>query len=167
MKSPLQKRFILIGVILSASVLTACTVSVAGGLGGIGVTLLLALVVFMTAGTQAGCDEPDVGPCLSPPIDWDLGEDASADMQDDVYVGPCLSPLPPDMGEDMPIGPCLSIAPEDMGSDMEDADMDEDADMALAPVQGVNSGITDRDRILAKLGQNLPEDVQTRLNRKA
>jgi hypothetical protein len=90
---------------------------------------------------------------------WDLAED----MEDDAYVGPCLSPPPPDMGEDAnqdmeddaSIGPCLSMPPPDMNEDMQDADM------ALKPA-------SDKAQILAKLEADLPADVLERLkNRKA
>lgn len=113
------------------SVLTACTVSMSGGLLGALASIGVAVTVFLLAGaTQTGCVEdpaPDpeadagadadvdahVGPCLSQPLP-------------DMDIGPCLSPLEPDMGDqgvepelDMDIGPCLSPPELDRGVDME------------------------------------------------
>ncbi|QED29569.1 hypothetical protein FRD01_20485 [Microvenator marinus] len=164
-RPPGRRVLILALVMTAASVLTACSVSVAGGVGGLGLTLLLVgLFAFQT--TQSGCaddddKDPDVGPCLS--IEYDMGWDLAEDMEDDAYVGPCLSPPPPDMGEDAnqdmeddaSIGPCLSMPPPDMNEDMQDADM------ALKPA-------SDKAQILAKLEADLPADVLERLkNRKA
>lgn len=121
---------------LALSVLTACTVSVSGGLLGALASIGLAMVVFLLAGaTQTGCaeDEDTVGPCLSYIADGDI--DASATdggvdgqtidmaigpcLSPDAHIGPCLSPPEPDFGPDMPIGPCLSPPEPDRGVDME------------------------------------------------
>lgn len=120
------RRVMAIG--LAASLLTACTVSMSGGLLGALASVGLALLVFLLAGaTQTGCiedpptrddamvDEPDVGPCLS---DAHIGPCLGAPF-DDATVGPCLSRLPPDAGPpDANIGPCLG-APLDAGVEVD------------------------------------------------
>lgn len=141
---------------LALSVLTACTVSVSGGvLGALG-SIGLALFVFLLAGaTQTGCDPEEVGPCLSFLADEgfdegvddggadggvDGGADGGADgtVQPDMYIGPCLSPPEPDLGVDMAIGPCLSPPEPDQGVEM---DMDIGPCLDIAPDQGVDMSI--------------------------
>lgn len=119
------------------SVLTACTVSMSGGLLGALASIGVAVTVFLLAGaTQTGCVEdptpdpnpeadagPDayIGPCLSQ-IEPDQGvADRGVDADPDMYIGPCLSPPEPDRGveRDLSIGPCLSPPEPDQGIDME------------------------------------------------
>lgn len=92
---------------LAASVLTACTVSVQGGLIGGILSTLLVVFLFLSGMSQQGCDEDDTKPDPDP-------EDATVP---DAHIGPCLSPLEPDGGLDMSIGPCLGAPQEDMGLD--------------------------------------------------
>jgi hypothetical protein len=92
---------------LAASVLTACTVSVQGGLIGGILSTFLVIFLFLTTASQQGCDDDDTKPDPDP-------EDAGAI---DGIIGPCLSPIEPDGGLDMSIGPCLGAPQEDMGLD--------------------------------------------------
>jgi hypothetical protein len=74
-----------------------------------------------------GSQEPPIGPCLSAPPPLDDVEEAP---EDDVVIGPCLSPAPPDTLEpeddadaiEPPIGPCLSPMPPDISEPDDDAD---------------------------------------------
>lgn len=120
------------------SVLTACTVSMSGGLLGALASIGVAVTVFLLAGaTQTGCVEdpardpepkadagPDayIGPCLSQ-IEPDQGvADRGVDADPDMYIGPCLSPPEPDRGveRDLSVGPCLTdLAVFDSAVDME------------------------------------------------
>ena len=121
------------------SLLTACTVSVAGGIAGLFSSLALLVALLFGLGTQAGCD--NVGPCLSigPCLTLDRGvgdaakdgnaSDAGVDQAPtpDAEMGVCLAPpmdagefgpclkVAPDMQLDGPMGPCLSM-PADMGA---------------------------------------------------
>ena len=126
---------------LAGSVLTACTVSVPGGIIGGIFSLILLLALFLGAATTTtGCapeqkdpsapemdggpDVPigpclSVGPCLSqtPP---DMGVDVGPCLQPpppemDAEIGPCLQPPPPEM--DAEIGPCLSPPLPDAAAD--------------------------------------------------
>ena len=130
-------------LLLCASLLTACTLSVAGGVAGGVLALLMGAGLLLTAAGTTGCDErvtgclsiaveagpdgsgKDAGPdslggCLSPPIDF--GPDGkvnpclSVDAKvPDMHVGPCLQPPMPDQGKpDMHVGPCLSPPAPDM-----------------------------------------------------
>lgn len=113
-----------LGVGLAASLLTACTVSVSGGLLGALATagLTLALLAFAGA-SQTGCVEdpspspddagvdPDVGPCLTDLMTPCL----SADM----FIGPCLGAPLQDAGPDLTVGPCLSRPLEDAGPEID------------------------------------------------
>lgn len=103
---------------LALSLLTACTVSMSGGLLGALASIGLAMVVFLLAGaTQTGCVE-DVSPCLSIASDWMPDEGESDGGRVDMPIGPCLSPPEPDLGPDVPIGPCLSPPEPDLGPDL-------------------------------------------------
>lgn len=144
MSRALQRRLQLFAVgLLAASVLTACTVSMEGGIIGGGISLLLAALLFLGVGvTQSGCDpeeadpEPEIdaeiGPCLQPPFDAELGPCLSAPLHDmgseipDAEIGPCLSAPAPDMGPEIPdaeIGPCLQPPLPDMGPLEPDAEL--------------------------------------------
>ena len=120
--------------VLAASVLTACTVSLPGGLVGGAFSVLLLLFLLTGAATSTGCDPEDddsapdayVGPCLSAPppemgvMDAEIGPCLSAPPPEmgviDAEIGPCLSAPPPEMGVmDAAVGPCLSQLPPDMG----------------------------------------------------
>lgn len=129
---PLWARAML-STLFAVSVLTACTVSVEGGLIGTLTTLLVGVALFFGVGvTQSGCIEdnrlpdPDeidaqVGPCLAPLLedaqismgDGSVGPCLGALLEDarvpDAIIGPCLSQVEAD------IGPCLDIAAEDIG----------------------------------------------------
>ncbi len=96
--------------ILAASILTACTVSVSGGVIGSVFSIILLLFLFAGAATTAsGCDPDDGDPA------------PTADAGPDAYLGPCLSAPPPEMGvvdtggTDAHLGPCLSAPPPEMG----------------------------------------------------
>lgn len=173
---------------LGASLLTACTVSVSGGLFGavasVAVTLLL---LALAGGAQTGCiedpspDDAEVSACLS--ADAAAEPDVSAclgtPIDDDATVGPCLSRLPPDAGRDMlpdvPIGPCLEPEPPPIP----DAEVDQGADMApdaevgpcLDPPApdpeppGKAMRTLDTGAIYAKVRASLPPDVAARLVR--
>ncbi|MFP4596844.1 MAG: hypothetical protein ACOC9W_00425 [Persicimonas sp.] len=175
-------------LVLAGSVLTACTVSASGGIAAGLISTVLLLVAVSLGGTQAGCSDPDVGPCLSPAYDggyddpdvgpclsppppdggWDADQpdtDASdADASDaddaDAYIGPCLSPPPPDTGWDAD-EPDASDAADTNGADTNDADTD-GADAADGAEVG--SADPERRRILDKMRQHLPADVLERLD---
>ena len=127
--TPERRRVLLVVAVLLlvSSVLTACTVSLVGGLAGGLVTFGLTLALLGLGASTSGCettDEPSedvasrdlgtVGPCLSLPAPDTL--EPCLDPAIDV-VGPCLSPpYPDDVMEpclsppypDDVIGPCLS-----------------------------------------------------------
>ncbi|MFU8804953.1 MAG: hypothetical protein ACNA8W_14165 [Bradymonadaceae bacterium] len=173
--SSLRIRLALVGLFMSASVLTACTVSVTGGLGGIGVSMLL-LMLFLagTATTQTGCEigtsaclsiapennwnnDLDVGPCLIAPWDGGFDEDVTPDTGDaqqadaDIHVGPCLSP-PFDGGFDDDVSP-------DTG-DARDADATDAGDRDATDVDGSDGGLDqpDADAHLGPCLSPLPPD---------
>jgi len=120
---------LVVAVALGASLLTACTVSVPGGLIGGALSTVLAIVLFALAGgSQAGCDDetsptPDpedaaIGPCLTADMfipDMEIGPCLSALPPDEGVIGPCLGAPQEDMGPDARIGPCLEAPLEDMG----------------------------------------------------
>ncbi len=168
-------------LVLAGSVLTACTVSASGGIAAGLISTVLLLVAVSLGGTQAGCSDFHVGPCLSPAYDGGY---------DDPDVGPCLSPPPPDGGwdTDQPdadasdadasdaddadayIGPCLSPPPPDTGPDADEPDTGDASDAADAngadAADGAEVGSADpeRRRILDKMRQRLPADVLERLD---
>lgn len=126
----------LVVALAAASILTACTISFAGGVAGLVAAALAALGLLATGASQAGCGgrsvEPclSIGPCLEPPYYPDAGRDAevgpclsigqlpdaAVDSGLDARVGPCLEAPAPDAGRDAEVGPCLDIAP-DSGTD--------------------------------------------------
>ena len=149
---------------LAASVLTACAVSVPGGIIGGILSLVLLLAVFLgTATTTTGCDpqqkdpkgpemdggaDVPIGPCLS---DVSVGSCLSRIQPDmEVDVGPCLQPPPPEMDAeigpcltaDASIGPCLGAPLPDAGPDAapdaaaDAADADPDAEFVEDPPVG-------------------------------
>ena len=118
------------------SVLTACTVSMSGGLLGALASIGVAVTVFVLAGaTQTGCVED---PAPDPDPQLDAGVDAAMDAN----VGPCLSDLGIDIGidrgvdmrvsppRDMEIGPCLSPPEQDFGFGL---DQGFEQDMEIGP----------------------------------
>ncbi len=131
-------------LVLAASTIAACTISSAGGIMGMVLSLLAAASLLAATGAATqGCDSADevypvVGPCLTiaPNDDWgvaaclsDAGSLDPFDAQDSDWVeefdiGPCLSdpgryePLDtPDTQEanEVDIGPCLSPPLNDRG----------------------------------------------------
>jgi hypothetical protein len=170
---------------LAVSVLTACTVSVSGGvLGVLGSLGLIGGLTLLAGVSQTGCieDPPsrddaevDVGPCLT----RDAFAPLDMRMQSDTGIGPCLGApqpdmrpdrgVPPDAGVDMApdalIGPCLEPPPPaDMGG----------VDIGVQPCLDVpepdppepdppgKAGL-DRDAIFDKVARGLPADVVRRL----
>ena len=170
---------------LAMSVLTACTVSVSGGiLGALASMGVFALFALLVGGAQTGCVEdapaPDdaevdieVGPCLrdmAPP--WE-----------DATIGPCLTPDQGSPEEDAAvIGPCLGAPLEDMGPRLDAAPLDmrvDDAgppDLSIGPClepppepdqppgKAMAPGV-DRAALFAKVTAGLPADVAARLVR--
>ena len=165
-------------LVIGTGTSTACALSGSGGIAAVVVTALLVAIGAFVAVAQTGCsDDPEenqnnytnIGPCLSPPMpdayndgqedtgtedagtedtgsdadaDGDTGEDGDADTGGDesLDIGPCLSPPPPDAYE----------GDDDAGSD----DADGDA-----------MGMTgERDQILAKMRDRLPDDIVARLD---
>jgi hypothetical protein len=110
----MHKRMLWIaGVGVAASLLTACTVSVSGGIAGIVGTLALLGLLLGIGATQSGCSDDSVGACLQPSVDGrgDTSLDLGVCLQPPLEIGPCLKPAP-DGGADT-IGPCLSPRPPD------------------------------------------------------
>ena len=180
-------------VVLLASTLVACTLSAgAGTIGGIiGTLLLVGALIVGVGGTQSGCDDsrtvktdvgpclslvnPDVGPCLGMPMP-DVGPCLSVDappgdFTNDVRVGPCLDPLPPDagveqgvrdQGREIPIGPCLSLPPGDASSRLDPAPSGA-REGAHEGERAAPAGERERRAVVDKLAANLPADVVARL----
>lgn len=165
-------------VLLAASALTACTVSLGGGIAGIiGGLLLGALTVLGLGSTTAGCKSCDspIGPCLSvtrPRSRRDAGtpakpkpkpaaRDAMAQKTPEPPVRPCLSVAPPQPPPKKPaVGPCLSVLPPKKSHQKKPGHPPKseqtDPRQQLSPAE-------ERARILAKLGARLPSDVRDRL----
>lgn len=178
---------------LAMSALTACTVSVSGGLlGALASMGVFALVALLVGGTQTGCieaptpddaevDDVDVGtsardmnfaPCLS----TDFGQ------RDDLSIGPCLGAPLPDLGPDLglDLGP-PDAGPPDMGPDQGALDMRIDdaglPDLEIGPCldpppepdqppgKAMAPGLIDRAALFAKVTAGLPADVAARLVR--
>ena len=113
-----RRLLALVAVALLASLLAACTVSLAGGLAGMGLSALLALLLVVTAGaTQSGCDtEPTSG------VVTDALPDGADVAGGEIPIGPCLTAPydahaepEPDAAADMHVGPCLSVMPDSVG----------------------------------------------------
>jgi hypothetical protein len=137
---------ILAVLIVTAVFLTACNVSMAGGIAGGSLGTLLLLVLFLggSATTQSGCI--DTQPCLSYlPEDQGVGGDAGDDME----ISPCLQPPLEDMGTDQG---------GDSGSRM-DAGSDAGADATMGALSP-----DDRSRLREKYRDRLPDDVLARLD---
>lgn len=122
-------RWLVLGGV-SLSLLTACTVSVSGGLLGAVASIGAAVALLLLAGaTQTGCAEDpptrddaevsdiDVGPCLRDI--YPVSDLRIPDMRPrDVSVMPCLGPnlvdatVSADAAPDLSVGPCLEPPPE-------------------------------------------------------
>jgi hypothetical protein len=157
-----------LGLLLAASVLTACTVSVSGGMAGVISALALGAALLGLGASTSGCDDSvgaclssDVGPCLSQALD--AGPDGLAPAE----VGPCLQPPLPDASPDTAtpdaaspdahIGPCLSPRPPDQGVGALDPELR--PEQLSPPVQRE----TQREQAIARLADRLPQDVAQRL----
>ncbi len=174
--------FLILSTLFLVVTLSACGGPAAGGVGGLFLLVVAALLFSLLGGT--GCSDGEVHPCLSIEEPIDAGDTGDTD-DDDVHVGPCLTPPLPDTGppdtgdagdsdtsdtgttdtgdDDVDISPCLSPPPPDAGNGGEDAGNggDEDAGARLgAPADS-------RDQILARMRDRLPEDVASRLEDKA
>ena len=144
----------------TAIAVTACSGSTVGGIGGLLLVVVAAILFSLLGGTacsddvdpdadagsfnveepdDAGDEEIGVGPCLSPPLPPpDAGEPEETGIVD---VGPCLSDIgfpDPDAGdvgedEDTGITPCLSLPPPDAGEDLDTGDVGEDEDTGITP----------------------------------
>jgi hypothetical protein len=149
LRQTLFKVCLVLGLGLS---LAACTWSMAGGMLGAILTVLVSASLIIGAGTTtAGCDDPGantgtentdagpsdtgntadqdtkVGPCLS--FVPDVGE---SEVESDVYVGPCLSAPLPDVGPDSEepdtlVGPCLEPPAPDI------SELDSEDDIYVGP----------------------------------
>lgn len=181
---------------LAMSLLTACTVSVSGGiLGALASMGVFALVALLVGGAQTGCVEdapaPDdaevdavVGPCLT---DAHIGPCLGAPLDDAGRIepdfGPCLSPDQGFLEEDAAvIGPCLGAPLPDLGPDEGQPDMRIDdaglPDLEVGPClepppepdqppgKATAPGVIDRAAIFAKVTAGLPADVAARLVRR-
>jgi hypothetical protein len=150
LRQTLFKVCLVLGLGLS---LAACTWSMAGGMFGAILTVLVSASLIIGAGTTtAGCDDPGantstdtdstddqdthVGPCLS--FVPDVGE---PDVENDVYVGPCLGAPLPDVGpdseepddKDVFIGPCLSPPLPDIIEPAPDSKNGDTSDVYIGP----------------------------------
>jgi len=139
-----RRNLLFLWLLGSASILAGCTVSVLGSLGGLWTTVLLFLSIGVVSSASTGCR---VGPCLSL-----IGPEFEMDMLDS-DLGADLDSSDMDL-EDAD----LDDGTHDMAPDVSDMaeDLDPDADMALRPGN-------ERQRILAKLQNELPADVVQRL----
>ncbi|MGC4119047.1 MAG: hypothetical protein QM765_31670 [Myxococcales bacterium] len=148
---------------LGLSGLSACSFQSLFGAGaGLGFAGFVTAILLLlgTATTTTGCHpclsilvSDDVGPCLSPPRPDagapDVGPCLDV-MPPDADLGPCLSPpIDPDAG----LGACLSQPPP--------SDASVDATLPATPDSALASA--DREQVLQKLQDRLPEDVQERL----
>jgi hypothetical protein len=153
---------ILAVLIVTAVFLTACNVSMAGGIAGGSLGTLLLLVLFLggSATTQAGCAEDtgenerntvDIGPCLTPGNPWDTGT-IEEDMGTDQGVDSGS-----DAGSSMDAGSDAGSR-RDAGSGM-DAGSDAGADATMGALSP-----DDRSRLREKYRDRLPADVLARLD---
>lgn len=166
-----------LGLLLAASVLTACTVSVSGGIAGVISAVALGAALLGLGAGASGCDD-SVNSCLSPPdvracLSMDVGaclslpNDAGPDGAAPAEVGPCLQPPLPDAGPDTSppdaatpdahIGPCLSPRPPDTGVGALDPALQQ------GPAPAPESREMQRSHAIARLAARLPPDVAERL----
>lgn len=188
---------ILVALILTSGLVACSGFSMLGGVAGGVLTLVAVVIWFSAATTQTGCsvqsclslvpmdggEEPEVGPCLSPPFDVgpclgslppdagpDAGEVGPCLSLDAGEVGPCLSPPLPDAGDEDagdedagPIGPCLSLPPPDAEVDDDAGETDASPDVAEAPrPRGPQLARMEAIKRLSQRGV-LPPDVAARL----
>lgn len=146
------------------AVATGCNAGIGIGVGGGLATLLLMLLLAGGSTTaQSGCR---VEPCLSPPVDRDATD--AGDVRDAGDTGgetlqPCLSPPPPDTGDDTGDvdGGDVSDVPSD-GTDGDGGVPDADAN-GTVDGDAVGSRTPDRQEIVDRLDERLPDDVVDRL----
>jgi hypothetical protein len=173
-----------LGLLLAASMLTACTVSASGGVAGVIGALALGAALLGLGASTSGCDDDvgaclsfvDIGACLSPPIDAGLDVPPSFDAclspdgSPPAEVGPCLQPPLPDAGpdaanpdaanpdatkSDTKVGPCLSPPPLPLGA--------LEPELRMVPAPALESRETQRAAAIARLAARLPGDVAERL----
>lgn len=171
-----------LSLLLFSSLLTACAVSLPGGLAGILVVISLGGLLFGLGGASSGCSSSSscfgvdsrVGPCLGMPqpdggLDVRVGPCLQPPPRDggDTNVGPCLGALPPDGAVDAPVGPCLDPLPPDLGRDAPISPClslpPRDASASLMVPEASPSPADARRELLARHAAALPEDVVARL----
>jgi len=174
----MQRRTVQI-VLIAGSVMSVvgCAYSITGGLlGGLITAVVTGLLLIGGATTTSSCgdsvhtclsmipdtEEPDMGPCLSPPppdaVESDIQPCLSQVPPDVVEpdVGPCLDQLPPDVMEP-DIEPCLSQLPPDAETPEDSANASPSTSDAPALAK------TDIQKRLIESGA-LPEDIAQKLN---
>ena len=156
-----------LGLLLAASVLTACSFSMTGGITGVIGALALGAALLGLGASSSGCEASsclsppyDFSACLSPPLDAgdEVGPCLGAPLPDaapDTNVGPCLGAPLPDAAPDITVGPCLTTRPPDGGVGA--------LDPALEATPPAGSRETQRERAIARLADRLPRDVSRRL----
>ncbi|HEY3445239.1 MAG TPA: hypothetical protein VGK67_02700 [Myxococcales bacterium] len=121
-----------------------------------------------------------VGPCLSPPYPSDANVGPCLDVQPpDAQIGPCLSPPAPDAGVgvclsvDADLGPCLSPPQDPPDADLgpclsPPADPPDATADSRVPTKPADSALAsaDRQQVLERLQDRLPDDVKDRLGLK-
>ena len=142
-------------VLACGSVLSACAVSLPGGVGAVILAIIMAVLVFRPpcerdAEAAAG-DGNIVGTDTGAPPDAPKATDKG-----DVKTTPCLSPP----------HPCLSTTACLCTCELEGPYRGLGLDAAPAPADHPVELDTDRQRAREKLGQRLPEDLRRRLNSK-
>lgn len=173
-----QQIAIAVLVVTSTFVLSACNVGLGAGLGGGLVTLVLVLLLAGgSSATQTGCDTETVEACLTtlppdggwtPPDASDAGDAGTPDAGPDTtpsedVIRPCLSPPPRDSWDpgDQP------DAVDDGGAPPPDSSSDTDSDAANFDgdaSEAIGRRSPDRQEILERLGDRLPDDVVDRLS---
>lgn len=175
--SSLRIRLALVFLVLFSSILTACTLSVAGGLSGVGISVaLLLLFLAGTTATQTGCDTT---PCLSVTFNnekneyddrydtnnTDTGDTSDTDETSDTNEQNDTENDAQDDAEDDTDQQDTDDLEDTSDADDQDA---EDTELgALRPKPALPTHITDdRTRILAKIGDRLPSDVLAKITPK-
>ena len=142
MNRAIPMTLLVVGLGLS---LTACTVSMAGGMaGGILTMVFCSVLALGLSTTQSGCApdigtsaclsqvaDPDVGPCLTQPPPDTIQADA-VDVTDSPDFGDvaCLT----DVGSEPDLGVCLSQLPPDAGPGLgEDIVPEMEEDIVMGP----------------------------------
>ena len=145
-------------VIVCALFAVACTAGAGGGAIWAVIAGVIGAAAFVVACTSPNNDDPNVQACLSiiePMPDAGDMNDQTRDMgSEDVYIGPCLTPLPPDLGP----------APSDVGPDATDGGSDASS-TDMAPRDMMEMGAApERREILDRLRDRLPSDVAERID---